>query len=204
MTLSSGSTAIRDFNQMAGGGTSAGTMLRSVTSVPPAPISVEAVERVLASATSPVKHDFSTETRIRPDRLPDHTLSHDRASQVADLPPLARSEPRTATFHALQEWEGHVVEIEAGEFVARLVDLTAGRAHESEEATIPLAEISERDASRMVVGSIFRWVIGYERSPEGTRRRVSQIVFRDLPRMTASDFSGGKAWADRISAALNP
>ena len=31
-----------------------------------------------------------------------------------------------ATFHALQEWEGYVVEIGETDFVARLIDLTAG------------------------------------------------------------------------------
>ena len=99
--------------------------------------------------------------------------------------------PRMATLHPLQEWEGHVVEIEKSEFVARLVDLTAGQWHESEKAVIPLAEISEYDASRIVIGSIFRWVIGYERSPEGTRKRVSQFVFRDLPRVTGADLRQG-------------
>ncbi len=109
-----------------------------------------------------------------------------------------------ATLHALQEWEGYVVEIRAGEFVARLIDLTAGLLHESEEAIIPLAEISERDAATMVVGSIFRWVIGYERSHEGTRSRKSQIVFRDLPRMTEADLREGEEWARKVSQSLNP
>ena len=119
------------------------------------------------------------------------------------FPPPVPPFPRRPTLHALQEWEGYVVDIGEEEFVARLVDLTAGREHESEEAIIPMAEISERDASRMVVGSIFRWVIGYERSPEGTRKRVSQIVFRDLPRVTASDLHAGREWADRMAPALN-
>jgi hypothetical protein len=108
------------------------------------------------------------------------------------------------TLHALQEWEGYVVGIEGDKFVARLIDLTAGRMHESEEATIPMAEISERDASRMGIGSIFRWVIGYERSPEGTRKRISQIVFRDLPRVTKDDLRQGQEWARKLAPALNP
>ena len=88
--------------------------------------------------------------------------------------------------------------------MARLVDLTVGLSHESEEVAIPLAEISERDADNMAVGSIFRWVIGYERTPEGTRKRVSQIVFRDLPRMTESDLRAGREWARKVAPALNP
>ncbi len=133
-----------------------------------------------------------------------------RSSNSADtdplvsFPPLAGPAPQRATLHALQEWEGYVVDIGNDEFVARLLDLSAGRIHESEEAIIPMAEISEHDASRMVAGSIFRWVIGYERSPEGTRKRVSQIVFRDLPRVTESDLQQGEEWASKVAPTLSP
>ncbi len=114
------------------------------------------------------------------------------------FPPQARPRRPTATLHALQEWEGHVVEMGDNKFVAHLTDLTAGHSHASEEATIPMAEVSGYDRHRMAVGGIFRWVIGYEQSVEGTRTRVSRIVFRDLPRMTASDFREGEEWAHRV------
>jgi len=140
--------------------------------------------------------------------VPDHdracTSSSRDAVVVAGLPPSNASAPPMATLIALQEWEGYVAGIEDDAFVARLVDLTAGAPHESEEARIPLDEISDRDAASMEVGSIFRWVIGYERSPEGTRKRVSQIVFRDLPRMTGGDLRAGRIWAGKIAPALNP
>ena len=55
-----------------------------------------------------------------------------------------------------QEWEGYVVDIGLSEFVARLVDLTAGSSHEEEEAIIPLAQVSDHDAARLHLGSIFR------------------------------------------------
>ena len=108
------------------------------------------------------------------------------------------------TRRALQEWEGYVVDIEDDAFVARLVDLTAGMSRESEEATIPLDELSDRDAANMEIGSIFRWVIGYERSPEGTRKCVSRIVFRDQPTMTDADLHAGREWARKIVSVLNP
>ena len=124
--------------------------------------------------------------------------------RILDLPqPSARWSP-SATLHALQEWEGYVVEIGEDEFVARLVDLTAGMSYETDEATIPMEEISEHDAEKISEGDIFRWVIGYERSASGTKRRVSQIVFRDLPRMTAADFEEGRKWAERVARSLNP
>ena len=99
-------------------------------------------------------------------------------------PPVSASSASSASFHALQEWEGYVVDVGTTDFVARLVDLTAGSAHEEEEAVIPRTELSHDDDAKMSVGSIFRWVIGYERSPTGTKKRTSQIVFRDLPAIT--------------------
>ena len=108
-----------------------------------------------------------------------------------------------ATLHALQEWEGYVVEITGDTLDARLVDLTVGSTHEEEEAVIPLAELSEQDLATVRVGSIFRWVIGYERSPAGTKKRVSQIVFRDLPRITERDLQEGKNWARETMRAFD-
>ena len=113
---------------------------------------------------------------------------------IVDPPPPQRQRP-TPTFHALQEWEGYVLEVGDTVFVARLVDLTAGSSHEQEEADIPLIEISDKDSSKMRPGSVFRWVIGYERSAAGTKKRVSQIVFRDLPEITKTDLRDGEVWA---------
>ena len=117
----------------------------------------------------------------------------DDLSPVLNLP-LPRRAP-TPSSHALQEWEGYVVEMRAKDFVAHLTDLTAGASHEQEEAIIPLTELSDHDAARMTAGSVFRWVIGYEHSPAGTKKRVSQIVLRDLPAMTEADLRGGEEWA---------
>lgn len=107
-----------------------------------------------------------------------------------------------STLHALQEWEGYVLEIHGDEFVAKLVDLTAGASHEEEEATIPVAELSATDAAALREGGIFRWVIGYQLDPSGTKKRVSQIVFRDLPRLTARDIREGHVWARETLQAL--
>ena len=119
--------------------------------------------------------------------------------------PVVPVPPRTAprpSFHALQEWEGYVLKIRDGEFVARLIDLTSGSSHEDEEATIPLAEISDEDAATLREGGIFRWVIGYQRDPSGAKKHVSQIVFRDLPRLTERDFQQGEEWARKTIQAL--
>ena len=108
------------------------------------------------------------------------------------------------SLHALQEWEGYVIEIGETEFVARLTDLTANAKVEDEQAVIPLEEISDDDAAKLRLGGIFRWVIGYERSGTGTKKRVSQIVFRDLPVVTKSDMREGEAWARETLRLLNP
>ena len=122
--------------------------------------------------------------------------------------PVPRPMPPVPSLHALQEWEGYVLEKGEEEFAARLLDLTTGalggqteRVLE-EEAIIPLSEVSDYDLKRLRPGSVFRWVIGYERSPSGTKRRVSQIVFRDLPAMTRQDRDEGSAWARRVARSI--
>ncbi len=201
MMQANSSTAARNFNPLSDGeGISAGRSQYATVAT-----TVSAVIEMVASAKRKTEQDLlGGETGMWPNPLSDHTRGRSQTVPVVDFPPAAKPRPRMATLYPLQEWEGHVVRIdaEADGFVARLVDLTAGHSHESEEAVIPMAEISEHDASRMAVGSIFRWVIGYERSPEGTRKRVSQIVFRDLPRMTANDLAKGAAWARKVVSAL--
>ena len=130
---------------------------------------------------------------------------YERVSSLLSIPPQPRPLPQfQVAFHALQEWEGYVLRVDQNEFCASLVDLTGGATYESDEAVIPIEEISERDAKRIVVGSIFRWVIGYERSPEGTRKRVSQFVFRNLPRISERDYENGKKWARKVLQSINP
>lgn len=121
--------------------------------------------------------------------------------RVLDFPQprVRRSQP--VTLHALQEWEGYVTEINETEFTANLTDLTAGATYAGEEAIIPIEEISDADAAKMQVGSLFRWVIGYERR-SGTKKRVSYIVFRDLPAITKTDLRRGEEWARKIMAAF--
>lgn len=110
------------------------------------------------------------------------------------LPPVSRVP--TPTLHPIQEWEGCVTEIRSDEFVADLLDLTAGDAVEAEEAVISKDELSAEDRSRLAIGSFFWWVVGYEASVGGARKRVSQIVFPDLPPMTEADLDRGRDWAD--------
>jgi hypothetical protein len=105
-------------------------------------------------------------------------------------------------FAALQEWEGYVVEIGNDSFTARLRDVTAGSMHEEEEAEFPLDDISESDRDLLKPGAIFRWAIGYLRTRGGTKRRISQIVFRRLPQWTARDLKESLRDARALIASL--
>jgi len=140
------------------------------------------------------------------DASPTTVRQQNAAIALDNVEPLPFSEEpvQRATFHALQEWEGYVVACNEAEFIGQLQDLTANASHEEEEATIPFAELSDDDIAKVKVGAIFRWVIGYRRSPEGTKQRVSDIVFRDLPVVTESDERAGKAWARKMLRAFGP
>ena len=102
------------------------------------------------------------------------------------------------TLNTIQEWEGYVLEARETDSQVRLIDLTTGSSHEEEEAIISLKELSDDDAANMCAGSIFRWVIGYARTAEGTKKCVSRIAFSDLPMITKSDLQDGEVWAGKL------
>ena len=168
------------------------------------PTAEEAVRLAMAPSAETLTGG-AAEQEVRPETLiprADRAGNRPGGAPILSFPPRPSPARPTATLHALQEWEGYVIEMNGDEFVARLVDLTAGSTHEEEEAVIPQAEVSECDVATMGVGSIFRWVIGYERSPAGTKKRISQIVFRDLPRMAERDFRDGRSWAREMLQAF--
>lgn len=138
---------------------------------------------------------------------PQHTFTgreQNVGAKVIDPAPTSVRFAQRASFRALQEWEGYVTSVDKASFVARLADVKSSASHDEEEAVIPRTELSDADDTRLRVGHIFRWVIGYEQSPAGTKRRVSQIVFRDLPAITLSDLQEGEDWAQEIARSLNP
>lgn len=104
-------------------------------------------------------------------------------------------------FHALQEWEGVVLETSAENFIARIKDLTSTENLEDEEVEFPIEEISEHDKPMLHAGNIFRWSIGYMISG-GTKLRVSKIHFRRLPAWTPQDIRSAWTEATTISNSL--
>lgn len=96
----------------------------------------------------------------------------------------------SVSFIAEQEWEGEVIRIEEDRFLGRLHDLSEWNdASFCEETEFSLKEISETDLSLLKEGAIFRWSLGFSRTPAGTRERTSRIVFRRLPAWTKKDLA---------------
>jgi hypothetical protein len=130
--------------------------------------------------------------------------------QIAKATPVrSRSEDASQTeeirrisFEPLQEWEGRVVEIKAETFTATLTDITARRDFEDEIAEFPVGDVSDDDILLFKPGAIFRWLIGYERHPSGTKRRASSVVFRRLPSWSATDLSRANQEAKMLVEAI--
>lgn len=106
-----------------------------------------------------------------------------------NLPPQDR-------FVSLQKWEGVVLAIKHGSFLARLLDLSQGSPEE--EGEFPFDDVSEEDRLLLKPGAIFYWNIGYHDSRTGQRRKVSEIRFRRLPAWTVRDIEAAKREAIRL------
>jgi hypothetical protein len=109
----------------------------------------------------------------------------------------------TSTFAPIQEWEGYVREIGTNSISADLVDITANAKVITDQAEIPLDELSDGDRQKLKIGSIFRWSIGYQRTTSGTKMRVSNIVFRELPRWTRKDIREALEEAAKLEQYFN-
>ena len=82
--------------------------------------------------------------------------------------------------------------------MANLVNLTAGSTYPKERAEIPLEEFSEEDIPKLSPGRVFRWAIGYQRQPTGTKMRISNIVVRDLPRWSQREIEEAEQEAQEL------
>ena len=148
----------------------------------------------------PQTHDTDVAEATIEDHLTSAQIGSDLRN-VIDFPDLATVSRTVSStsFHLLQEWEGYVILKGTEDFTVRLLDLTKSSTYEEEEAVIPFSEITNDERKSMCLGSIFRWVIGYERSASGTKQRVSRIVFRDLPVITKQEITEAKQRAKRTA-----
>jgi hypothetical protein len=102
----------------------------------------------------------------------------------------------------LQQWEGYVTDIGADSFDANLIDLTAGNIEPSEEAELPVSDLSRDDRRILQKGAVFRWLIGYRISPRGTRQRFSSIFFRRVAAPTDDQISETRKEAKILAASI--
>jgi len=104
-------------------------------------------------------------------------------------------------FKLLQHWEGVADEIGENSFWATLSDLTNPDSPE-EYAELPLAEVAPADLEILKPGAVFYWSIGYETTPAGTRRRVSEVRLRRNPTWTRRAIENLGSEAERLATLL--
>jgi hypothetical protein len=137
--------------------------------------------------------------------------TYERSNQFSSKPPLMRSEAdslglpvidtvrpavveritfpqrrneiqRIASSQLLAEWHGQVTEVLEKSFAAQLIGCHgSGVLGEEEDAIIPIDEVRETDLALLESGAFFRLCISYEVSPQGNKRRYTEVVFRRLP-----------------------
>jgi hypothetical protein len=113
-----------------------------------------------------------------------------------------RENPKSEVrFVVLQEWEGLIDRITSDTIEGRLIDITGGGKEWSDFFSLPLEEISEFNQRRMRIGSIFRWVVGYQKHGE-TQRRFAEIVLRELPQWREADLRRAKDQGATLASRL--
>jgi hypothetical protein len=127
-----------------------------------------------------------------------HQASSESALKSSAVHPKIMQRPRVS-LEPLQEWEGYVTQIGRETFFARLLDKSAHREFEDETVEFLVSDLSEDNAKLLREGAIFRWVIGYYRSAAGTKKRVSEIVFRRLPALTKRDLIRARLEAKELT-----
>ncbi|MGO9137250.1 MAG: hypothetical protein ACLP9S_04615 [Syntrophales bacterium] len=148
-----------------------------------------------------IADDFSVSQKYRLNSI-------DTSSERIDIKgifPDKLPKPREVhySFSVLQEWEGYVVSISNETFTARLVDVTRNCTIEDEETDFPLDDLKDADRKKICPGASFRWIIGYRRSPGGTKDRSSRIVFRNLPAWTGKELEKNRRDAAEWASELN-
>lgn len=112
---------------------------------------------------------------------------------------------RNEALRVLQEWEGIVLTVSESPggsedfFVAELHDLT--NQNEAESAEFSLDEVYIDQRNLVKPGAPFHWIIGY-RDRNGTRERVSQIVFRRLPAWREEDIDEAREEARVLAESI--
>jgi hypothetical protein len=111
--------------------------------------------------------------------------------QAASKLPERRASP--PKLHILQEWEGVVAHIGSDAFEMTLVDITARAKDFQEMATVPREELTDDEWRKLEVGTVIRWIIGYQTSHR--RTRFSRLIIRERPNWTTNEIEWAKSAA---------
>ena len=107
-----------------------------------------------------------------------------------------------ARSQVIAEWHGQVVSIESAYFVAQLKGkLGTGVTGSLEEAQIPLDEVRSDDLLLLKAGAFFRLCVNLELI-NGSKRRVTDLVFRRMPGYRRDELEAAKESADQLFHAL--
>jgi len=167
----------------------------------------ELLENAYTTQAGRVAHVESAtlEERANPIRRQTQTITEALRERlvVSRLPSTIPQFTTASSFSPLQEWEGYVLEVRPKTFLAQIVDTSENRTEAAYESEISLSELSDDDKTYISPGKIFRWSIGYYRLESGSKKRVSEIVFRRLPAWTISDFKRAEEETNRLLQFLN-
>jgi len=124
-----------------------------------------------------------------------------RSTPDSGVVPMPRTTVWVPREIKLQEWEGQVQEVGPQYFSARLVDLTSRDMDETEEAELPVSDISDSELDLLVPGATFRWIIGY-RYIDGSKERFTRVAIRRLPMWTDAEIKSADQEASELHNAF--
>jgi hypothetical protein len=128
-------------------------------------------------------------------------VSIDLSNYLPTPAPAAHSGMLSAmprSFHAVQKWEGYVLEVLKDTFLARLSPILGeGR---DQDAEIFLNQVHQDDRALVEPGAVFYWSIGHAYHRSGKVTQESVLRFRRLPGWTRRELVLAEAEADEIES----
>jgi hypothetical protein len=146
--------------------------------------------------------DFSDWTLERLESI--ETIEMDSDGCLSDLSGLNERSPVRpivrlgSALTPLREWEGFVEAISAESFFVKLSDVTDTAGLPTDEAEFELKDLSGADRELLRVGSIIRWVVGFERLANDQRQRVSRVHVRRIPVFRVSGIDEARNEAEQL------
>jgi hypothetical protein len=117
---------------------------------------------------------------------------------LLDLKRLFGSTSPGTIIETTEHWEGAVLEIQDGTFIAQLVDIRGERP--DEEAEFSLREVSDDQRHLVELGAVFMWKADLVKETSGRVWRRSVVQFSAVKKPTKADRSRGKMLAQEVRA----